>query len=79
MSDILSFVGEHQLLTWCLAWIIWPITSMVSTIAVAPFRYPYLAYKRRLRSHDIQARGWPTAPFMDADGDIVMPKNGDAA
>lgn len=30
--------------------------------------------KRRIRSKDIQARGWPTLPNMDADGDIVHPE-----
>lgn len=36
----------------------------------APFEYSYKAYRRRLRSRDIAAHGWPTAP-IDADGDVI--------
>lgn len=40
----------------------------------APLRWSWMAYNRFLRSKNIAARGWPTAPLMDADGDIVHPK-----
>lgn len=73
MADLLKFAGEHWFLTWCLAWGIWPICWTATSVLSAPFRYPYLAYNRRLRSLNIRARGWPTAPLMDADGDIVHP------
>ncbi|HEX5933761.1 MAG TPA: hypothetical protein VFY63_06320 [Pseudorhizobium sp.] len=78
MNNLLQFAGEHPFLTWCLAWSIWPVCSMVGKILSAPFFYPYLAYKRHLRSADIRARGWPTAPLMDADGDIVHPPKDDS-
>lgn len=73
MSEFYAFASENPFLTWFLAWAIFPVCSMIATILTAPFRFPYLAYKRRLRSGDIQSRGWPTAPLMDADGDIVHP------
>lgn len=73
MADILRFAGEHPFLAWCLAWAIWPVCSMLATVLSSPFRYPYLAYNRRLPSQNIRAQGWPTAPLMDADGDIVHP------
>lgn len=34
-------------------------------------------FKRRVRSKDIQRHGWPKNPHMDADGDIVYPKEED--
>ena len=73
MSDFFRFAGEHPFLTFCLAWGVWPVCHMLQAILTAPFRYPYLAYKRHLRSQDIRAHGWPSAPFMDADGDIIHP------
>lgn len=38
---------------------------------VAPFRYAFLAYNRRLRSANIRSQGWPP-PHVDADGDAVV-------
>lgn len=73
MAEVLAFMSAHPVLTFCLAWGIWPICSMAATIAVAPFRYPYLAYSRRLRSLNIRSQGWPLHPLMDADGDIIHP------
>lgn len=32
-------------------------------------------FSRILRTINIAIRGYPTAQFMDADGDIVFPKN----
>ena len=75
MSDFFAFAGEHPFLTWCLAWAIFPICSALT----APFRYAFKAYNRKVRSRNIAAHGWPTNPLMDADGDIVHPKQDDAA
>ena len=36
-------------------------------------------WSRWLRSRNIARHGWPTAPNMDADGDIVHPKQEGAA
>jgi len=35
-----------------------------------PFRYWALVEKRKIRSIDIQAQGWPKPPY-DADGDLI--------
>ncbi len=73
MTELLNFMSANPFLTWCLAWGIWaPVYAIVQ-----PIRYAYLAYSRTLRSRNIRERGWPTAPLMDADGDIVHPKKGD--
>ena len=69
MTEFYEFASNHPLLTWCLAWAIFPICSVFR----APFKYAFLAYNRRRRSLNIIARGWPTAHLMDADGDIVHP------
>jgi len=55
--------GYTFLIVWVLAWAF-----------RAPFEYSYRAYKRRLRSRDIAAHGWPTPP-LDADGDVMYPDN----
>ncbi len=34
----------------------------------------YYLLARLMRCIQISLRGWPTAPLMDADGDIVHPK-----
>jgi len=41
-----------------------------------PFHYAFMAYNRTLRSRNIVAHGWPTAP-VDADGDVVYPESDD--
>lgn len=41
-----------------------------------PFAYAFRAYNRTLRSRNIVAHGWPTAP-VDADGDVVYPEKND--
>jgi hypothetical protein len=58
MSEILTFAGEHPILSVVLWWI--------------PFQTALLAFSRFLRSRNIKANGWPTAP-IDADGDVVWP------
>lgn len=55
--------GYTFLIIWVLAWAI-----------TRPFWYAWLAYNRTLRSRNIVAQGWPTAP-LDADGDIVYEKD----
>jgi len=69
MNEFYTFAGEHPVVTVLLAW-------AVASVLTAPFKYAYLAYSRRLRSLNIWRRGWPTAPLMDADGDIVHPTDG---
>lgn len=73
MADLFTFMGNHPFLTWCIAWAIWPICWTIQ----APFSLAFRAYNRALRSRNIAARGWPTAPLMDADGDIVHPPKAD--
>lgn len=73
MKDVLEFMGEHPVLTWFLAWGLWPICTAIATMVATPFRYAFLAYNRRLRHLNIRAHGWPTSPLMDADGDVVHP------
>ncbi len=69
MTEFFSFAGDH------------PFLFVILLYAITrPFRYAYLAYRYRLRCLNIGARGWPTTPNMDADGDIVHPeKDGGAA
>ncbi len=74
MQDFYQFAGDHPLLTWFLAWGLWPICWAISEILTSPFSYAYKAYARRLRSANIRERGWPQNRFMDADGDIVHPE-----
>ena len=69
MTEFFQFASENPWLTWALAWGIWPVAQVL----VAPFKYGFQAYNRRLRSQNIARRGWPTQSLMDADGDIVHP------
>ena len=65
---ILRFVGSHPFLSFlliCAAYYAW--------------KYPWHVLKRAIRSRDIQKHGWPTAPNMDADGDLVFPDKDEAA
>lgn len=66
MKEILDFAGEHPIVT---VLVVWAFTSLCSTIVQQPFRM----LNRYLRSRNIAAHGWPRPP-MDADGDIVLPK-----
>lgn len=70
MSPVLNFMGDHPVLTWFLAWGLWPVCWMISAVATTPFRLAFRAYNRRLRAKNIAAHGWPANPIMDADGDI---------
>lgn len=56
--------GYTFLIVWVLAW-----------AAVQPFKYAYYAWNRTLRARNIAAHGYPTSPHMDADGDLVYPKD----
>lgn len=74
MADVLSFAGDHPYLTWFMAWGIWPVCWMLTSVLTAPFTCAFRAYNRHLRASNIRAHGWPSAPNMDADGDIILPK-----
>jgi len=63
---ILAFASKHPILSFFV------ICSAYYAIT-APFRFGLMAYNRRLRSANIRAQGWPTAP-IDADGDVVHPE-----
>lgn len=73
MTEVLSFMADHPVLSWFLAWGLWPVCWATSAILTTPFNAALRAYGRYLRAKNIRARGWPTAPLMDADGDIVHP------
>lgn len=68
MNAFYAFAGNHPIITVLLAW-------SIAGVLKAPFQYAFMAYNRRCRSRNIAAQGWPTASFMDADGDIVHPKD----
>lgn len=57
--------GTFFFIFWIAAW-----------AATRPFYYAWSAYNRTLRSRNIVANGWPTAP-VDADGDVVYPSKDD--
>lgn len=63
MSDFYAFAGDHPFLT-----------SFLGLLVLAAWSGPWSVFRRVIRSFDIQAHGWPTAPLMDADGDIIHPK-----
>jgi hypothetical protein len=68
MTEFYAFASNSPYLTFFLFWIVgWTVTT--------PIAYICRAYNRRLRSKNIAARGWPTNPLMDADGDIVHSKD----
>jgi hypothetical protein len=71
MSEVLTFMGDHPIVTVLLAW-------CVAGLAYKVARLPYLMLNRWLRHRNIVAHGWPTHPLMDADGDIVHPPKEDA-
>jgi len=73
VSDaVIRFASESPWLTFFMFWILcWTVT--------VPFKLMWFAWNRYLRSKNIQAHGYPTNPLMDADGDIVLPKDKDAA
>lgn len=72
-----DFASQHPFWAWGIAWGLWPICWALSAIITAPFSYTFKAYNRKKRFETIQAKGWPTARFMDADGDIVHPPKED--
>jgi hypothetical protein len=58
-----QFMSESPWLTFFLLWLV------VHHIA--------LVLNRIIRHFNIRKAGWPTAPLMDADGDIIHPKDED--
>ena len=68
MSGLYQFMGDHPIVTVLLAW-------CAAEVLTAPFKYGFKAYNRRCRSENIKAKGWPSNPNMDADGDLIYPKN----
>lgn len=54
-----------------------PLLAIALTyLLMAPVRYAYKAYNRRLRHKNILAHGWPIPP-VDADGDIIKKEEND--
>lgn len=74
MESFYAFASENPFLTWFLAWGIWPVCSMITSVLTAPLVCALNAYNRSLRARNIRIHGWPSSPLMDADGDIVHPK-----
>lgn len=72
MADFLmQFAKESPFLFFFCFWIAaWAVTT--------PITYGFRAYNRHLRSKNIAAHGWPTAP-IDADGDVVYPDEDEQA
>lgn len=60
---MLEFAKANPGYTFLIFWVAaWAVTR--------PFYFAWSAYNRRLRSQNIAAHGWPSAP-IDADGDVV--------
>ena len=70
MDSFWIFADHHPFWAWCMAWGLWIIPSIVAI----PFNFAFRVINRRMRARNIAARGCPTNPLMDADGDIVHPK-----
>jgi len=60
MSTFLEFASNNPFMTLFLSYIF--------------LYFLVAAFNRILRTIKVLVRGWPTAPNMDADGDIVHPK-----
>lgn len=61
MSDVLTFMGDHPILTFALA-------CCATGLVKAPFTMIFRMWNRWLRHRDIKAHGWPP-PHLNADGD----------
>jgi len=71
MTDfILRFAEQNPIITFF-------VLVMVYFLLRLLLRLPFLFWNRLLRHLNIRAQGWPTNPLMDADGDIIQPKNED--
>ncbi|WIY25063.1 hypothetical protein [Parasedimentitalea psychrophila] len=70
MSGFWVLAQNRPITAWLIAWGFWVIPT---TIGI-PCRYAFLTFNRWMRHRNISNQGWPTAPLMDADGDIVHPK-----
>lgn len=64
MKDALIWITEHWFLGFILIFTALELTANLIS--------------RVLRFFVILIRGWPTAPYMDADGDIVYPDCSDS-
>lgn len=62
MSEILTFMGEHPILTFLLA-------AMACGVIKALIWLPFKMLNRVVRMRNIAAHGWPPA-HCDADGDF---------
>lgn len=62
MSEFYAFASENPFLTFFLG-----------VLVLVAWSGPWAVLRRVIRSIDIQTNGWPTAPLMDADGDIIHP------
>lgn len=56
---------------WQWATVHWFLTFLVASAVISGI---FRTINRVLRTVKVIARGWPTAPLMDADGDIVHPE-----
>lgn len=74
-ADFWQFAFNHPILTWLMAWGIWPVCWCITSVFTTPFTLAFKAYNRHLRSANIRANGWPKHPNMDADGDLVFPES----
>lgn len=70
MSQFYIFAGDHPVLTFVLFW-------LACWVAVVAIQQPFRMWNRWLRHRNIAAHGWPTPP-LDADGDVIRRKTGDA-
>ena len=51
---------------------------LTALIVASSIHLPFSVITRIYRVIMVCARGWPTAPLMDADGDIVHPESNEA-
>lgn len=60
----LQFASEHQILTWCALWLLWPFVLLPGALLSLARTLVFRTYRFVL----VLARGWPPA-HLDADGD----------
>lgn len=71
LSGFWDFATARPFTAWLIAWGFW----VIPTVFAIPFKFVFRVWNRWLRHRNIALHGWPTAKLMDADGDIVHPKN----
>lgn len=69
MDGFWTFANANPFSAFLVVWV-------VCYALTRPFAYAFRAYNRTLRSRNIAAHGWPTAP-IDADGDVIYPERDD--